>query len=316
MVESNRSVAILNSPRPGGPLRWSHDLARSLNRWSSYRAKVITSLRELLWAQIKPPADIVHSALPSCLHLWRRPYVLTVKGDYTIERTIWHRLYSLAIRRADVVTVPSEYLKRRIPALANAIVIPNAVDLEQFIPVQAHDREQVNVVTVSNFWFPEKANGVIRSIRLLDQLGSHRAHYMVVGDGAHLARVRQMATEAVVPVTFVGWVDPRKYFQRADIFLYLSHHDNMPNAVLEAMASGLPVVANPVGAIPEMIVSGTSGLLGETDEELLMHLKRAFDDAALRRTLGSEARRRIEERFSWSKVWQQYEALYRRVERG
>ena len=53
------------------------------------------------------------------------------------------------------------------------------------------------------------------------------------------------------------------YFEKADIFIYPSYHEGMPMAILEAMASGLPIVATNVGGIPDLVQNGTNGILIE-----------------------------------------------------
>ncbi len=82
----------------------------------------------------------------------------------------------------------------------------------------------------------------------------------------------------------------------ADVFCFPSTIDQAPNAVLEAAAAGLPVVALPVGAVPEMVVDGVTGALvplGD-DAALLDALVRLLDDPALRRRQGCAGRAHME----------------------
>jgi len=88
--------------------------------------------------------------------------------------------------------------------------------------------------------------------------------------------------------------------------------EGCPNALLEAMAAGKPVVAARTGGIPEVVVDGKTGILfpREDPEALRSALLRLASDPALRATLGAAGRERVEREFPVSKLVQSYEALY------
>lgn len=85
----------------------------------------------------------------------------------------------------------------------------------------------------------------------------------------------------------------------ADVMCFPSTIDQAPNAVLEGAAAGLPVIAHPVGAVPEMVVDGVTGLLVPPDDDraLLDALTRLVDDVALRRTMGAAGRAHVEQHY-------------------
>jgi glycosyltransferase involved in cell wall biosynthesis len=85
------------------------------------------------------------------------------------------------------------------------------------------------------------------------------------------------------------------------------------NKVLEAMAMEMPVVATPLSCDGIPIIQGRHVLLGETDDELTSHVIRLLRDGHLRETLRRNARRLIEEHFTWQRVADQYESLYQQV---
>jgi starch synthase len=95
--------------------------------------------------------------------------------------------------------------------------------------------------------------------------------------------------------------DPRLYslLRSARLFAFPSEVDMFPNAVLEAMAAGLPVVAMRVGAVPEMVPDGVAGLLVEpgAESEFRRALETLLDDPARAEAMGAAARRRFEERY-------------------
>ena len=95
--------------------------------------------------------------------------------------------------------------------------------------------------------------------------------------------------------------------------LFRSLYENMPNSVLEAMAAGLPVLATPVGAIPEMVAEGESGFLVAPGDRLAIadRLARLVTDPALRHRLGAEGARIVRERYDFSALERRLSVYYR-----
>jgi len=310
-----KKVALLNSPRRGGPLKWGKELQKFLNMQPGYSCKLITNPLKLIKYHFISPGDIVHAAVPLFYSIWKNPYILTVKGDYSIEKNLWKNFYNLAIKKADIVTVPSQYLKARISELSNAIVIPNAVDLTNFHQVKLNaNTNKIRFLIVSNFWFPLKSKGVVNLLELLNKLKFHyKGHdfeVVVVGSGKYIDQVKSYAKKVNYKTIFTGWSDPRKLFKESDIFLYYSYHDNMPNAVLEAMSAGLPIISNNVGALPEMITNRKDGILVMNDDEYLEQVNNLMGDFNFRKKLGQAARMTIEEKFNWEKLVLNYIDIY------
>jgi glycosyltransferase involved in cell wall biosynthesis len=114
-------------------------------------------------------------------------------------------------------------------------------------------------------------------------------------------------------VTVRGWTSqPELLYRAADVFVQPSHVEGMSNALLEAMACGLPVVATTVGAAPQMIEDGVDGLLvppGDSDA-LGKALERLLEDADLRQAMGRRAGESVRSRYSISDVADRIEARY------
>jgi glycosyltransferase involved in cell wall biosynthesis len=258
-------------------------------------------------------ADLVHTSVPVTLRLWRKPLILTVHGEYPIERNIWRHFYPASIRMADAITTPSLFLKDRL-GLDDALVIPNAIFPEKFKAVEHGDRAVANVVTVTKFAFRDKAESLIRLMGIMDNVRKSSdvpIDYTVIGGGKYLDGVRGRVGGNGLKVRFTGFVDsPKDYFPGRDIFAYYSVHDNFPIAILEAMASRLPVVTNEVGAVGEMIENGRDGFIAHDDDEFKEYLLRLIEDTALRAWMGANARRKVMERFNWHRVVGTYTKLY------
>jgi glycosyltransferase involved in cell wall biosynthesis len=104
-------------------------------------------------------------------------------------------------------------------------------------------------------------------------------------------------------------------YNAADVFLMLSKQDNLPNTVLEAMACGIPVAAFETGGIPDMVRHDDNGLLCQQGDVagLASMLNRCFDNPAMFRRMGENARRRAQEEFSLALQAQRYTELYREL---
>jgi len=306
-------VNVLTPVRRGGPYNWGCSLVGCLNATGGHTANHVHELIRVLSAPARSDADIIHSALPVSLRLWKKPVVLTVHGDYSIENNLWKLMYPPAVRRADVVTTPSHFLKERL-GLDAAQVIPNAVFPEQFAVLRRQDDGPVRLVTVTKFYFEDKAMGVLDLLRIVEVARKSfdgELELTVVGGGKYLDLVRKKAAAFDLPVRFTGFLDnPSRELGKADIFVYYSTHDNFPVTILEAMASGLPVLTCEVGAVREIISDGSEGYVSRTDEEYADNLCRLLGDARLRQTMGMRARRKVEEQFSWHTVAKRYVALY------
>lgn len=174
------------------------------------------------------------------------------------------RLYYLHMERwlgrtGAFVVAPSEaiaeFLARhvRLPD-AQVRVVPNGVDLERFSPAGHTGGEGV-------LWL-----GLMGAVKrldvLLDALASYDGRAVLAGNGPLLPMVAARAEELGGRVSLPGFVaDPVPLFAAADAFVLCSAAENMPLALLQAMACGLPVVATRVGGIPEVVRDGVDGLL-------------------------------------------------------
>lgn len=143
-------------------------------------------------------------------------------------------------------------------------------------------------------WVTE-AKGIfelLAACRTLAQEGQ-RLRLHVCGNGDGFERARSYAIANGLDVTFHGWVDEaekRERLRAADVFVLPSHVEGFPNALVEAMAAGLPSVTTRVGSIPDFVVDGENGLLTDPrDVGALTDALRSLDDPERRRAIGVSA---------------------------
>jgi glycogen(starch) synthase len=119
-------------------------------------------------------------------------------------------------------------------------------------------------------------------------------------------------------VHFLGWQSREQLleqYQWSNLFLFPSRHEGMPNAVLEAMASGLPVIASRIAGNEELVLQEKTGFLVESENvnSLQSALLKLMKNSSLRETMGTASRRRVEEFYSWQNTAKQYEHLLEKV---
>jgi len=140
----------------------------------------------------------------------------------------------------------------------------------------------------------------------------------LAGDGSEFERLRSLASSLSLTgrVHFLGALRNVEDFLKAlDVFVLPSVSEGMSNTLLEAMSSGLPVVATRVGGNPELIEDKVSGRLFQVGDvaELAEHLSSLAGDAELRGRLGASARAQILAEFSLGTMLDRYRDLYRRL---
>jgi glycosyltransferase involved in cell wall biosynthesis len=200
----------------------------------------------------------------------------------------------------------------RVPGRKIA-VIANGLDVDRFQPPNPRPKLR-KVVVVANLR-PEKGHDVLVDAAAGVLQRYPDAQFEIVGGGPELqALLARAEAVGVLPAfTFLGHRDdvPARMAD-GDIFVLPSRSEAFPNAVLEAMASGLPIVASGVGGIVELIDDGATGLLVAPDDAraLTDRLCRLMNDPALASRLGNAARAEALARYSFDRMVAAFESLY------
>jgi glycosyltransferase involved in cell wall biosynthesis len=173
------------------------------------------------------------------------------------------------LRRVNVNVVPSAFLQDVFARFdIPATVIPNTIDLDRFVYRPRHPLAP-RLLSTRNL---EPMYNVACTLRAFVHVQARYpdATLTIVGDGSQATALRALAqTLGLKHVTFAGRVPPQeihRYYDDADIYVQTPSIDNMPNSLIEAYASGLPVVATRIGGVPAILTGGVHGLLADDDD--------------------------------------------------
>ncbi len=196
-------------------------------------------------------------------------------------------------------------------------VIPNGVDTEKFSPHPENIPKEEWIITAGATRLTAR-KGIHLIIEALPELITVQPNiiFEVMGDGASLGALQELTKALGIEnhVRFLGRIDAAQtcaYYTRARVFVLPSANEGMSNALLEALASGLPVVVTNTGGSGELVEEGKNGfIIPRTKEAIVDSVRKLLADESLRQALGQESRARAEAH-SWSTVADEYIQLYR-----
>lgn len=234
--------------------------------------------------------------------------------DRTWFRTVqWltHRRVALMLTNSDEL---ASFTLRRDGSAPPLAVIPNGVDLERF--AHAPLPHEPVVAIVANLIGYKRHDLFLRALAEVSVVIPD-ARAILVGDGPERPALERLASELGVSVEFAGRVaDVRPFIERSRVVALTSDHEGLPNALLEAMAMGRPVVARAVGGVGELVRDGREGWLTGSDVETIAdRLVRSLTPGEGPTTMAAAGRQRAEA-YSWELVVRRTEDLYRRVAGG
>lgn len=197
-------------------------------------------------------------------------------------------------------------------------IVPNAVDLDLFKPSKVKSNEPL-FVWVGRF-VPEK--GLLYLIKAIELVVSKYkdAKFVLVGDGPVLLSIRKMVNKSRLNrnVKFTGFLDSKSIsniLSKATAFVFPSLKEGMPKAVLEAMASGLPIIASNIPGVNEVVKDKYNGLLvpPRNHHALAETIINIINDKGLVVKLGINARKTVETNHSWDLIINMLESIYEEV---
>ncbi|MFK5892534.1 MAG: glycosyltransferase family 4 protein [Pseudomonadota bacterium] len=219
-----------------------------------------------------------------------------------------------------------QFLEAKIVSQKNSIYLPNGVDLKSYLANDINSQQAASnkkifqIITVARLEEVKDLPTLIRAAKLLKKsLATHKLtiqiKFKVVGDGSLKPLLTNLIHESGLnnTVELLGERnDIADILNTCDIFLLTSKSESMPLTLIEAMASGLPIVATNVGGIPDVVDDGVTGLLtpvgdGQKIAENLEHL---IFDPNKRISMGKLGRERAISYFSLKTMSEKYMELY------
>jgi glycosyltransferase involved in cell wall biosynthesis len=256
------------------------------------------------------------------------PYVVSLRGGDVpglvpgLDRT--HRLIAPlrrnVLREACAVVANSPNLAR-LSELIDPFpvrIIPNGVDADYFLPGSSRERGGRQLFRILFVGRLQAQKNVALLLRAIAGMRSEAAtwHLDVVGDGPERVELERQAGALGLSddVTWHGWRSKEEtagLYRNSDCFVNPSIYEGMPNTVLEAMASGLPVIASDVGGNNDLVIPGETGFLFNLHEPqtLRRHLRNLAENPDLCRAFGARGREHVVATHSWKNVAKLYTNL-------
>ncbi len=343
LVGRGQEVSVLTAHFAGLPRETRQDglhilrikaLRRRLDRSSALEQIVFmfaSSFHTLaLLRKWRPDVIIAFFGVPSGAAAWCAnifsgiPYFVSLRGGDVpgfrpYDFAMYHRLVAPLLRtiwrRSSGLVANSRGLKNLAEAFDSDVpieIIPNGVDLQRYTPGD-RDWDPPRLLFVGRLVYQKGIDILLEALRGLE---SHPWELSLVGDGPGNASLRSLAQEYGISdrVDFVSWLDGDALldqYQGANLFVFPSRHEGMPNAVLEAMACGLPVIATRIAGNEELVIDGENGLLvpPEDPDALRDAIYALLDAPAVRQQMGAASRQHVATHYSWGKVAEDFLTL-------
>jgi glycosyltransferase involved in cell wall biosynthesis len=275
-------------------------------------------------------ADVVHvfsasyssfllAPLPAILiaRALGKPVVLNYRSGEAPHHLQQSAIARKAVAQVDLNVVPSRFLVDVFRGFGiDATIIPNIVDPSAF-PYRERDPLRPRLVSTRNFDALYNLAATIRAFRIVQDRWPD-ATLTLVGGGPQETELRELVEQLNLKhVQFAGRVKPNEiaaYYAEHDIYIQSPNIDNMPTSVIEAFASGLPVVSTEAGGVPTILTHGQHGLLAAlADYETLgAHVLRLLDNPEYARALARNAYATTRA-CTWPAVREQWVRAYRSV---
>ncbi len=250
--------------------------------------------------------------------MFRKPVIVNYRGGYAQEffEKSWFWV-NLTMKKAQTVTVPSVFLQEVFERFkVTADIVPNVLDQTLFFQTsKATHANSPHIIVARNL---EQIYDVATTINAFAKIKQElpEAQLSIAGTGPELKSLTQQAADLglIEAVTFTGRLSPNEMaelYQQADLMLNASTVDNTPNAIIEALACGTPVVTTNAGGIPKLVSHQHDALLVNINDannmakQAVMILK----DEELANKLVENGLNTIS-KFYWSNVWLTLKACY------
>lgn len=326
---------LTNKFRQAGLNVIDFEIGNKLNLFAAFNIASIAKKHaiQLIHTQGPPSLDMLAclgGLLVGVPVLVTRPVMIEDQVTYALWRrslyNVIDRVTTLRLAKSIVVVSMAGYQHVRDHCRVNVErlrLIYNGVDLNRFPPRSlTSSRGEATyapiVIGMVAQLFPPK--GWPDFIEVLDQLRQGGLHVrgLIVGEGELRGQLEEVVMKRGLQsiIEFSGFQeDVVPLYARMDLFLFTTHREGLSVAVIEAMASGLPIVATDVGGIREQVEDGRNGYIAKVGDHAAManFCAKLIQDPDLRAAMGHFSVHIAKERFSETRMLQEYADCYREV---
>ncbi len=301
-----------------------------------YTWKALFFSRQLI---LKNQYDLTHSfftvpcGMISLIIKWRYkiPYLVSLRGSdvpgYSERFSFLYKIIKPLIRliwkNSRAVIANSAGLKElalKTNPRQKIGIIYNGVDTSDFTPRPASRPNDKFIITTGASRLTAR-KGIRYAIEAVKKLSSvyPELHLKIMGEGNQKENLENLVKKLELEnnVKFLGRIPREKtaaYYQEASVFILPSFNEGMSNALLEALASGLPVIVTDVGGTRELITEGKNGFIVplRDADAIASALKKLLKNPELREKIGAQ-NRQTAEKISWRKVSEEYIQIYKNI---
>lgn len=266
------------------------------------RADVVHIFSASYWSFLLAPLPALVAA-----RVFAKPSILNYhSGEADDHLKNWGCWVHPWLRLADKIVVPSVYLRETFERYGyQAQVIRNVIDISAFI-FRSRDVIRPKILSNRNLETHYGIDSVLKAFALVKRKYPE-ACLTIAGYGSQESNLRSwVENQNITGVDFVGRIEPEQMpdlYNDADIFINASTIDNQPISILEAFASGLPVVSTPTGDIPNMIGTGQRGVLvNDRNPETIAKAIQSLIENPQHALLLTRAAHEEACRYTWAKV--------------
>ncbi len=278
--------------------------------------------------------DLCHAffTIPSGLvaYLKRKelPYIVSLRGSdvpgfnerFGFEYIFLKPLIKKIWKEAEYVVANSQGLKElalKTDPDRQILVIRNGIDISEFTMANTDDHKTTRIICVSRLIERKGIRYLIEAMKLLKD----RDFFLtLVGEGIQEEELRELAEKLCVDhmICFKGYVEHDNIatlYMESDIFVLPSLNEGMSNAVLEAMACGLPVIVTDTGGTSELIDKNGRVIPKKDPQAIATALEKFIDEPETGKLMGKRSRE-IVAQMSWESVAKEYIHLYENTARN
>ncbi|PKN86423.1 MAG: hypothetical protein CVU46_07705 [Chloroflexi bacterium HGW-Chloroflexi-8] len=306
---------------PVGPVKLTRELARFHPDVIHNHSMSVMGMQALVAARLLgiPILGTCHVYLAGFLNY----APVSLVGLPLVEKAAWQYTVTF-FNRFPHVTTPSEGMRQRLLSAGLHVpsaVVSNGVNTNLFHLGSLHSQSKPQSLTalhVGRLGYEKRVDLVLRAFARISLIFP-QARLVIVGDGPQAHQLQSLAEELCIAhrVNFIGKVSHDQLpdlYRQANLFVTASPIETQGLVVLEAMASGLPIIGVNALALPELIHSGVNGLLAPAEDDLALSEEMAclLECDTLRHKMG-RASRQIALQHSMPYVTEIYEAIYKEL---